>query len=431
MSGRGFADNQLVADSSDGSLPGAVAPPSGAVSRRTAQARLATLLVFATNGFCFASWMSRVPDVKELMGLTPGQLSILLLCLSVGALVGLPAAGRIVHRLGPTAAVRGGMGLMVSGMTAAGIAVAGHQPMVVVAPGLFFFGLGNGIWDVAQNFEGTVVEQSLGRSIMPWFHAGFSGGTVAGALVGAALVALGVPILAHLLVVGLSAAAILWFSAARFLPVSGLSEPSDDRDRQPAARSAWTEPRTLLIGVMVLAASITEGAANDWLAVAFVDGHHLDKALGVVALAVFLTFMTAGRILGTGLLDRYGRVAVLRVLFVVAIVGCLLVVFGNPVVAFVGAAAWGVGASLGFPVGMSAAADDPARAALRLSVVSTIGYAAFLAGPVLLGFLGDHFGILPALLAVGAASLIALIAAPASRPIAAPSRDEASAKMER
>ena len=182
-----------------------------------------------------------------------------------------------------------------------------------------------------------------------------------------------------------------------------------------AQRSAWSEPRTLLIGVMVLAAAFTEGTANDWMAVAFVDGHDVDKALGVLALAVFLTFMTAGRVLGAGLLDRYGRVPVLRVLFASAIVGCLLVVFGNTWLAFIGCAIWGVGASLGFPVGMSAAADDPERAAMRLSVVATIGYTAFLAGPPLLGFLGDHFGILNALLAVGAISALAILIVPVAK----------------
>jgi MFS family permease len=152
------------------------------------------------------------------------------------------------------------------------------------------------------------------------------------------------------------------------------------------------------------------------MAVAFVDGHHAAKAVGVIALAVFLSFMTLGRILGTHLLDRFGRVPVLRVLFSAAIVGCVLVVFGYTWVAFVGAAIWGVGASLGFPVGMSAAADDPRRAALRLSVVSTIGYMAFLAGPPLLGFLGDQIGILHALVTVGAVSVLAILVVPAARP---------------
>jgi MFS family permease len=167
---------------------------------------------------------------------------------------------------------------------------------------------------------------------------------------------------------------------------------------------------------MVLAAAFTEGSANDWMAVAFVDGQHLAKALGVVAFAVFLSFMTFGRIAGTRLLDKYGRVAVLRVLFTMAIAGCLLVVFGHPWLAYVGAGIWGLGASLGFPVGMSAAADDPERAALRLGTVSTIGYLAFLAGPPALGLLGDQFGILHALLLVGAVGALAILVVPVAKP---------------
>jgi hypothetical protein len=93
-------------------------------------------------------------------------------------------------------------------------------------------------------------------------------------------------------------------------------------------------------------------------------------------------------------------------------------------VAFIGCAIWGVGASLGFPVGMSAAADDPRRAPLRLSVVSTIGYTAFLAGPPLLGFLGNEFGVLNSLLVVGAVSVLALAVVPATRPLAPATQGE-------
>ena len=103
-------------------------------------------------------------------------------------------------------------------------------------------------------------------------------------------------------------------------------------------------------------------------------------------------------------------------MFCAAILGSLMVVFGGTALAFAGAAVWGIGASLGFPVGMSAAADDPKRAALRISVVSTIGYGAFMAGPPLLGFLGDHFGILNSLLVVTTTAVIAAIVAPAAGP---------------
>lgn len=391
------------------------------VARATAAARNGDLLVFAINGFVFASWMSRVPDVKDLLALTPGQLGVLLLAVSAGALCGLPAAGWITHRIGAARTIRLGMGLALPGVLLAMLAVEAHASMWWVMPGLFLLGIGTGIWDVSQNVEGTIIERALGRSIMPWFHAAFSGGTVVAALIGAGLTWLQVPLAWHIGTVAVLAAAGVWWGTANFLPA--FDDGAQAAAPGASARSAWTEPRTLLIGLMVLAAAFAEGTANDWMAVAFVDGHGVDNALGVVALAVFLSFMTAGRILGTKLLDRYGRVPVLRIGFGAAIIGCALVVFGDPWLAFVGTAVWGLGASLGFPVGMSAAADDPLRAPARLSVVSTIGYLAFLAGPPLLGFLGDHYGVLRALLAVGAISIAAILVVPAARPPAAVAAD--------
>jgi len=117
-------------------------------------------------------------------------------------------------------------------------------------------------------------------------------------------------------------------------------------------------------------------------------------------------------------IDRFGRVAVLRASMAAAALGLTLFVFaGNIVLAGVGAALWGMGAALAFPMGMSAAADDPRHAAARVSVVSTIGYVAFLAGPPLLGFLGDITGIHLALLAIGAPILLALWLARAAKPL--------------
>ncbi|MFT8395287.1 MFS transporter [Propionibacterium sp.] len=396
----------------------------------TIWARNGDLLVFAVNGMATASWTSRIPDIKQHLGFSPGQLSILLLGVSFGSLCGLPIAGRIARAIGTRNTVRLGLFLMLPGLLMAAVAITVRAPLPVMILTMFLTGLGIGIWDVAQNLEGTFIEVETGHAIMPWFHAAFSGGTVVAALVSAGLIWLHVPLLAHIagmvVVVGIAA----WWGSGRYLPDGMVTRAETTAGDQvavvaPAARSAWTEPRTLLIGVMVLAAAFTEGAANDWMAVAFVEGHHLPTALGVVALSVFLVFMTCGRILGTAMLDRYGRVAVLRVLFSAAVVGCLLVVLGPPWLAFVGAAIWGVGASLGFPVGMSAAGDDPLRTSYRISVVSTIGYGAFLGGPSLLGFLGDHFGVLHALLAVGIMAIFALIVVPAARPLTTASGESA------
>jgi MFS family permease len=394
---------------------------------RVRRARDGTLAVFAANGFAFATWMSRVPDVKAGLSLSPGRLGLLLLGISVGSMLGLPIAGRVTHRIGAPNAVRVGSAVALPGLAMAAISAGATASLLLAAGGLFLFGFGVGIWDVAQNLEGTVVERAVGRAIMPWFHAAFSLGTVFGAGVGALATYLDVPVGLHVAVVAaLSLTVILWQSRT-FLPATvaagnaatdAAGEPdAPARAPRASAWTPWTEPRTLVIGVMVLAAAFTEGSANDWMAVAFVDGHHVARAVGVLALATFLSFMTIGRILGARLLDRHGRVPVLRVLFIAAVAGCGLVVFGYTWLALVGAAVWGIGASLGFPVGMSAAADDPRYAAVRLSVVTTVGYLAFLAGPPLLGFLGNHVGTLHALLVVGGVSGLAILLAPVARPL--------------
>ena len=154
--------------------------------------------------------------------------------------------------------------------------------------------------------------------------------------------------------------------------------------------------------------AFAEGSANDWLALAMVDGHSVTHAAGAAIFGVFVAAMTVGRIGGVFVLDRFGRVPVLRASAVLAIVGLLLVILvPSTAVAIVGTVLWGLGAALGFPVGMSAAADDPRKAAASVSAVATIGYCAFLVGPPVIGFLGQSIGLLHALFAV----LVLIVAA--------------------
>jgi MFS family permease len=137
-----------------------------------------------------------------------------------------------------------------------------------------------------------------------------------------------------------------------------------------------------------------------------------------VAFAVFVGTMTTARWFGTWMLDRYGRVVVLRTCSVLALVGLFVFALVGPLwLAMIGVILWGAGASLGFPVGMSAASDDPVRAAARVSVVSTIGYSAFLAGPPLLGLLAHHVGYRHALLAVAIPTVLGLLVTGAAAPL--------------
>jgi cyanate permease len=271
-----------------------------------------------------------------------------------------------------------------------------------------------------MNVHGAQVEQRLERAIMPRFHAGFSVGTVAGALIGAGAVALDVPVTAHLLAIAVVVGVVVPLCVRGFFdhddPVGdgAAGQPAEPRR---SALAAWREPRTLLIGVFVLAFAFTEGTANDWIGVAMIDGYSAPAAVGTLGFAAFLSAMTTARWFGPHLLDRYGRVPVIRVLTVVAVAGLLLFVLGpNLPVAIVGALLWGAGASLGFPVGMSAGSDDPAHAAARVSVISSVGYCAFLGGPPLIGFLGEHSTVLRALLVVVALLVLAAVVASALRP---------------
>lgn len=381
---------------------------------RVRSARTAVFVVFALAGLVFASWASRIADAKAALGLTAGELGITLFAASLGSMVGLPIAGRVTDRIGAARAVLAGMAFATVGLVGVGWIVDVHGSRWAVAAGLFFIGAGVGVWDVAMNLEGAEVERHLGVTVMPHFHAAFSGGTVISALIGAAMSRGEVPLRVHFAGTIVILVVLGVWSVRHFLPRSE-EHHAEATVRREGQKSAWLEPRTLLIGVVVFAAAFTEGTANDWLAVAFVEGYGLPAWAGVLAFATFLAFMTLGRILGTGLLDRFGRVPVVRASFALAVIGGAAVVFGGPTLAFIGAAVWGLGAALGFPVGMSASADDPERAAARMSVTATIGYWAFIAGPPLLGLLGDRVGVLHSLVVVGVLALLALLVVPAVR----------------
>jgi MFS family permease len=379
-------------------------------------AAAATFVVFGVNGFVFASWAARIPAVTETLHLTSGQMGTLLLCTAIGSLLALPTAGLVVGRIGTANAVRSAG--VVAALAGVGIALSlSAESVVGTAIALFFFGIGIGLWDVSQNIEGADVEHKLRRTIMPQFHAAFSGGAFVGALIGAGLSSIGVGLPLHLLVIAGAVVIVALIAPRYFLPHLPAAAPANGEPKAPTG-SAWRDSRTLLIGVVVLGATLTEGAGNDWIAKATVDGLGTSESTGALMFALFVLAMTAMRFFGGRVIDKYGRVAVLRASMAAAAAGLgLFVLAGNVWLAALGAALWGVGAALAFPMGMSAAADDPKHAAARVSVVSTLGYVSFLAGPPLLGYLGDLTGIHLALLAILAPILVALLLAGAAKPL--------------
>ena len=364
--------------------------------------------VFALSGVMTASLLSRVPQIRDALHLSPGRLGALLLMSAVGSLVSLPLAGTVVGRIGDARTVAAMTIVAAFGLVVVGI--GSRIGPVPVGVGLFLYGFGAGQWDVAQNVQGAAVEQQLGRSIMSRYHAAFSVGTVIGALGGAAMNALHLSPRTHLVVVAIGITVGGTVGVRGFLPDADHGNTSDERR---SAWAAWTERRTLLIGLFVLCSAFAEGTGNDWLGVAAIDGYHATAAIGSFAYVAFVAAMTAGRWFGPRLLDGHGRVPVLRSGALCSMVGVLIVVFGPSLAtALVGIALWGLGTALGFPTGMSAAADDPVHSASRVSAVATIGYAAFLAGLSLIGAIGNHIGVRKALtvtaviLAIGAVTAV-------------------------
>ncbi|MDG9673722.1 MFS transporter [Micromonospora sp. DH14] len=399
-----------------------LAPDTAAPNLRTVRlARNGVAATFTLNGLAVGSWFSRVPAVREALDLSAGRLGLLLLAMSVGALLAMPTSGLLAQRFGAARTVTMATVLVAVGLSVAGLGATMTGSFALVALGLVALGYGSGACDVAMNIEGAAVERRLGRTIMPRFHAGWSLGSVAGAALGAGAARFDVSVGAHLVAVAVVVLTGTALAARTYLPV-GSDHTGDPADATPAARrraqlAAWREPRTLLIGLFVLVAAFTEGAANDWLAVAFIDGRDLSEAAGAAVFAVFVVGMTIGRTAGTIALDRWGRVPVISGTIGLAALGAgLAVLAGSGPVAVVGVALWGLGASLGFPVGMSAAADDEAHAAVRVSVVAVIGYTAFLGGPPLLGLVGDQVGTLRALLVVPLLLLPTLLLVPVLRP---------------
>ncbi|HYN71122.1 MAG TPA: MFS transporter [Nakamurella sp.] len=404
---------------------GAIASERGVVALTRSEIvrwRNAVFLIFALSGIGLASWIARTPAIRDSLGASTFEMGLIVFGVAAGAIVGLTLSSHVIAKIGSKATIAGsvtgaGVGIVIVGVGA----TMTVTPLVVV--GLALFGLGNGMCDVAMNVEGAANERALGRTVMPLFHASFSMGTIVGAGIGAAAEQFGVPIVVHLAVIGAVMIGAVLVSV-RFLQPdpfatkeeSGADDTAEESKGWKSRLSIWKDRRTLLIGVIVLGMAFAEGSANDWLALAMVDGHGVDNATGALVFGIFVTAMTVGRVGGVFLLDTFGRVPVLRVSAVLAGLGLLVVIFA-PVawLAGVGVVLWGLGSALGFPVGMSAAADDPRNAASRVSAVATIGYLAFLVGPPLIGFIGEHVGLLNALLLVLTLVAVAGIVSPAAR----------------
>lgn len=366
-------------------------------------------------GVALASWVTRTPAIRDLLGASTAEMGLVLFGLSTGSMVGILASGPLLGRWGARPLIAIGMVGIIASMPVIAFGAA-LQVNIAVAVGLALFGLGMGGSEVALNVEGADVEVQSGRTFLPLLHGCFSLGTFIGAVLGIVATAVGFSVIVHLIAVGVLAL-VAALASVRHLPSHtgrrAAAEPGVSIERPVPV---WRDTRLLCIGFIVLAMALAEGTATDWLPLIMVDGHGLDAALGSAVFAVFAASMTIGRFCGGPIVHRFGRAPVLAVSASSAVAGLLLVsLVDHEVVAGVAVVLWGLGASLGFPVAISAAGASGERPTARVALVTVMGYLAFLVGPPALGFIGEHVGLRTALLAPMIVVLVAVFMSPATR----------------
>lgn len=359
-------------------------------------------------GFTWASWVSRTPFMRDTLDASTELMGMILFGFSCGSMLGVLLAGKLIAQLGTQRVMRYGMVLLLIGLVLMALSLTMASALGVFASLTLL--------DVVINVEGAAFERALGRSVMTIIHGFFSLGTLAGALAGLLMTAADISTSLHFAAV-LLADVLIAAVALRHLPATSDGERSEQTHSGgfiAQVRHELRDRQLLILGVVILAMALAEGSANDWLPLLMIDGHNLSHTQGTLVYAGFTAGMTLGRFLGGYVVDRIGRVWMLRVSAFSAAFGLMLVIFSdNSWLAAAAVLFWGIGAALGFPLTVSAAGDGN-NSAIRVTIAATLGYLAFLVGPPGLGFIGEHAGLRMAMLPVLALVVIALFCAGAA-----------------
>jgi MFS family permease len=377
--------------------------------------RNSVLVLFALGGVAVSTWGPRLPSIRQDLRIGDGAIGLALAGVTVGSIAGLGASSALLSKLGNRRAILSSLLVVALGVAVIGTSAGLAHSLALTTVGFVLVGLGIGSVDVMINVEGAAVEKAAERTLMPLMHAGWSAGAIAGAAIGAASAALGIDFVWQflgeaVLIAAAASTAVVFLPTG--LPSSALADRPPLRERIIQWASGWKQSRLLLIGLVMLGVELGEGTANSWLTLAVRDGHGQPAAVAALFFVAFAAGETAARVCGGPLVDRIGRVRTVRVTTALGAVGLVLFIFGGAAwLILLGTVLWAVGVSMGFPLGMSAAADSGPNPAARVSVVASIGYLANLGGPPVIGALSDRFGILGSLWLVVALLVVGFAAA--------------------
>lgn len=374
--------------------------------------RIAISGLFLVPGLLAGAWFVRIPAVMESYDLNDtGQVGLVLLCFSLGALVVFQVAGRLIARFGTSwVATTGGVAMCV---VMALLALAPSP--ILLALGLFAMGFAIGGQGVARNAKGVATERYLGHRIMGSLHGCFTVGILIGSVVGGLVARAGIGPEPHFAVMAAIGLAIVVTAHGNLLP-----DPATDAAETGKERHVLLPRALWALGAMAFCASMSEGAMYDWSALYVHRELGASEATGAYAFAAFSLAVLVGRFGGDRVIDRLGAANVVRLGSTIAGAGLIAGLAIDTIPAVIGGiAALGLGVSVLTPMFYSAAGSrEGVRGAQGVAAVATCGMLGLLAGPPLLGNLASVTSLRVALLvvAIPCATMIVLAKNAGSRP---------------
>ncbi len=347
--------------------------------------------MFLANGIAVASFLVRIPDVRDHLGLREAALGLILSSLAVGVVSGLVLAGRIVSAAGSRR-----LTIIGGSITAVALPVAGAAPTVaVLVAALIVIGAASSLMDVGMNAQGVGVERGFGRSIMLGLHGAWSIGTLLAAITGSIAMGLRIPVGWHLVVVSGVVVGLL-LCAVRGLRV-------EDRVAVPAGpRFAIPRGPLFPLALVAFAGAIGEATATDWSGIHLAD--NLQVAPGRIGwgFVAYTSAQTLVRLLGDAAVRRIGARWTVAAGGVLAGIGFLTVALAPALpLALVGFACVGLGVGVTVPLAFSAAGNVAHAPGAGVAAVAAVGYLAFVIGPSAVGLAADLIGLPIAFVAVG------------------------------
>lgn len=342
---------------------------------------------FFVYSFCMGSIFPRLPDIQQAMGVGEGALGLALIGSAVGTLISLTFAGRLVETIGYRRVLLTAIPLLSALYALASWATTPLAFFLLLVP----VGLTIGAIEVIINVEADRVEHAIGRRIMSRAHAFWSLGFFAAGLVGSFIAQTGLEVHLHLLM-------MIPVVIVATLVVLGRFEPAAHRAGTSTEQTPrFARPTLPIMGLVAvcLSAMLMEGAGIDWSAIYMRNLFDAEPFWAGLAVATVAGSQGVARFFADSFVDRFSPVAVARVLLTVLGAGVLLAFLApSAALAYLGFALIGVGSSALFPLAMSAAAQQTDRpAAINVAALAQFSFTAFLLGPPLLGYIGEHFGI--------------------------------------